>query len=87
MSLQEGQFVWLSGEPFVFNLLVSNDGNRDCILLLDFRGDGGIIGIAWGTFSCTSSTTQFQGPPGNIKFRPICKQEQTTTSESLDIGN
>ena len=83
MSLQEGQFVWLSGEPFVFNLLVSNDGNRDCILLVDMVLPMP-IGISWGTFSCTSST----GPLGTrtIKFRPICKQEQTT-SESLDIGN
>ena len=84
MSLQEGQFVWLSGEPFGFNSLVSNDGNRDCISLVD---QGGNNGISWGTLSCTSATTQFQGPPGNIKLRPICKQEQTTTSESLDIGN
>ena len=83
MSLQEGQLVWLSGEPFVFNSLIGNVGNRTCILLFHSDNTNFGIGIFWITITCTFTETT----GGNFKFRPICKQEQTTTSESLDIGN
>ena len=78
MFLQEGQLVWLSGDPIIFNSFVlPNVGTHDCVFLFDSR----TIGIIWQAFFCTSSTI------GNFKIRPICKQEQTTSSESLDIGN
>ena len=79
MFLQEGQFVWLSGDPVVSNLLpfVSSAENRDCILMVERFNPGS---FSWGTFFCTQITQ------ANINLRPICKQEQTS-SESLDIGN
>ena len=78
MSLQEGQFVWVSGEPFAFNSLNFEVNNvHNCILLPRSIGNG------WSTVPCTLSELL----SGTIILRPICKQEQTTTSESLDIGN
>ena len=62
----------------------------DCIdlynelFLLAFTGF-----IVWGDEICSRATFSAKAlniPPffGNVNWRPICKQEQTTTSESMD---
>ena len=74
--LQEGQFVWLSGDPVVFNSFRSgqpdDDKGEDCIELSNMDSN-------WQDTYCnfaSIASTQF--------YRPICKQEQTATSESMD---
>ena len=81
LFLQEGQFVWLSGDPIVFNSFGSGQpsnvlaNTRDCIRL-NLASETSKM-TSWLTIRCTSLKDH----------RPICKREQTTTSESLDIGN